>query len=92
MPLFDDASSSLHNLDLLSTSRVYSGLLHAFIADPHTPLYLIKSLTHIRVAQKKKSGSPVTEVEFWSKFISGPFKEGGAWCEALLGIKPFHGH
>jgi hypothetical protein len=33
--------------DLLSTSRVHSGLLHAFIADPHTPLYLIKPITHI---------------------------------------------
>jgi hypothetical protein len=54
MPLFDGASSTLHNLDLLSTSRVYSGLLHAFIADPHTPLYLIKSITHICVAKKKK--------------------------------------
>jgi hypothetical protein len=25
-----------------------------FIADPHTPLYLINSITHIRVAKKKK--------------------------------------
>jgi hypothetical protein len=40
MPLFDGASSA--QLDLLSTSRVYSGLLCAFIADPHAPLYLIK--------------------------------------------------
>jgi hypothetical protein len=56
-PLFDGASSTLHNWDLLSTSRVYSGLLHAFIADSHTPLYLIKTITHIRVAKKKKAHS-----------------------------------
>jgi hypothetical protein len=47
----NDAPSSLYNLDLLSTPRVYSGLLHAFIADRHTPLYLIKSITHVRVAK-----------------------------------------
>jgi hypothetical protein len=29
----------------------YSGLLHVFIADSHTPLYLIKSTTH----KKKKA-------------------------------------
>jgi hypothetical protein len=40
------------------TSRVYIGLPHAFIADPHTPLYLINSITHIRVAKKKKTQGP----------------------------------
>jgi hypothetical protein len=33
---------------------VYIGLFNTFIADPHTPLYLINSITHIRVAKKKK--------------------------------------
>jgi hypothetical protein len=53
MLLLDGASSSLHNWDLLFASRVYIGLLNAFIADPHTPLYLINSITHIRVAKNK---------------------------------------
>jgi hypothetical protein len=54
MLLLDGASSSLHNWDLLFASRVYIGLLNTFIADPHTPLYLKNSITHIRVAKKKK--------------------------------------
>jgi hypothetical protein len=54
MLLLDGASSSLHNWDLLFASRVYIGLLNTFVADPHTPLYLINSITHIRVAKKKK--------------------------------------
>ena len=32
-------NSIIRNWDLLSASRVYSGLLNAFIADSHTPLY-----------------------------------------------------
>ena len=54
MLLLDGASSSLHNWDLLFASRVYIGLLNTFIADPHTPLYLINSITHIRVTKKNK--------------------------------------
>jgi hypothetical protein len=30
--------------------------LGKIVADPHTPLYLIKSITHIRVAKLKKIG------------------------------------
>jgi hypothetical protein len=54
MLLLDGASSSLRNWGFLFALRVYIGLLNTFIADPHTPLYLINSITHIRVANKKK--------------------------------------
>jgi hypothetical protein len=54
MLLLDGASSSLYNWNLLFASRVYIGLLNTFIADPHTPLYLINYITNIRVAKKKK--------------------------------------
>jgi hypothetical protein len=55
-------ASALKNWDLLSTSRVYSGLLYAFIADPHTPLYLIKPITHISVTTKKTFTRGVSEI------------------------------